>query len=155
MPRLVRKRGVLFGLVALGGVILGLGAAVGDGQNEATSIRKLLDKQVADWNRKDLDGFLETYWHDPGVVFLSGATRSDGFDAMRDRYRARYQGEGREMGKLEFTGIEVIPLGPDSAYARGRWQLTMADGKKPSGLFTLILRKMPQGWKIVHDHTST
>ena len=30
----------------------------------------------------------------------------------------------------------------------------MPDGTKPGGLFTLIVRKFPEGWKIVHDHTS-
>jgi ketosteroid isomerase-like protein len=37
---------------------------------------------------------------------------------------------------------------------RGSWQLTMSDGKTPHGLFTLVFRKFPDGWKIVHDHTS-
>jgi beta-aspartyl-peptidase (threonine type) len=121
----------------------------------ASTIRRLLEKQMEDWNRKDLDGFLETYWHAPGVVFQSGATRSDGFEAMRARYRSRYQAEGREMGKLAFLGIEVFVIGPDAAFARGRWQLTMSDNTRPGGLFTLILRKLPEGWRIVHDHTSS
>jgi ketosteroid isomerase-like protein len=30
----------------------------------------------------------------------------------------------------------------------------MTDGKTPHGLFTLVLRKISGGWKIVHDHTS-
>ena len=122
--------------------------------DEPAAIKALLDRQVADWNKKDLDGFLVAYWHDPGVVFLSGGSRSDGFDAMSKRYRARYQGEGKEMGKLDFSGVEVLTLGPDAAMARGRWKLTMADGKTPNGLFTLILKKLPEGWRIVHDHTS-
>jgi beta-aspartyl-peptidase (threonine type) len=73
---------------------------------------------------------------------------------MRDRYRKRYQAEGRAMGSLEFSGVEVIVLAPDAALARGRWRLTMPDGQKPGGLFTLLLRKLPEGWRIVHDHTS-
>jgi len=36
-----------------------------------------------------------------------------------------------------------------------KWELTMRDGKKPHGLFTLILRQTEQGWKIIHDHTSS
>jgi uncharacterized protein YbdZ (MbtH family) len=30
----------------------------------------------------------------------------------------------------------------------------MSDGKTPHGLFTLIVRRLPEGWRIVHDHTS-
>ena len=29
-----------------------------------------------------------------------------------------------------------------------------ADEKKPHGLFTLIFRKFPDGWKIIHDHSA-
>jgi ketosteroid isomerase-like protein len=30
----------------------------------------------------------------------------------------------------------------------------MPDGSQPKGLFTLILRRFDEGWKITHDHTS-
>ncbi len=143
---------LIAGALALAAFLAGIGRADDD---EATAIRRLLDRQVEDWNRKDLDGFLEGYWHAPGVVFQSGAERFDGFEALRTRYRKSYQAEGREMGRLAFTGLEVVVLGPDAALARGRFQLSMSDGKRPTGLFTLILRKRPEGWRIVHDHTSS
>jgi ketosteroid isomerase-like protein len=123
-------------------------------EEEARVIRGLLDTQVDDWNRRDLDGFLATYWNSPRLVFQSGADRTEGWEATRDRYRKRYQGEGRAMGRLAFTGVEVEILAPDAAFARGRWGLTLPDGGRPGGLFTLILRKRPEGWRIVHDHTS-
>ncbi len=121
---------------------------------EVAAIKAVLDQQERDWNKGDLDAFLEGYWHSPGVVFLSGGDRHDGFDAMRDRYRKRYKAEGKAMGQVAFSGVEIQILGPDAAFVRGRWGLTMPDGKKPNGLFTLIFRKFPEGWKIVHDHTS-
>ena len=147
------RLGVVFG------VVLTLAASVARRPEarevgEAAAIRKVLDAQEAAWNRGDLDAFLEGYWHSPKVVFLSGGDRHDGFEAMRARYVKRYKSEGKAMGKLAFTGLEIETLGPDSAFARGRWGLTMADGKTPGGLYTLILRKFPDGWKIVHDHTS-
>ena len=97
-------------------------------EGDVPEIRALLDRQVADWNRKDLDGFLAGYWDSPKVVFLSGGERSEGFAAMRDRYRRNYQAEGKEMGTLKFSGVEVERLGTDSAFARGRWELTKSDG---------------------------
>ena len=126
----------------------------GDDAVEAQAVRKLLDDQVAAWNRKDLDGFCQGYWNSPDLVFQSGGDRSNGFEAMRDRYRKRYQGEGKTMGTLAFGNLEVILLGPDAAMVRGRWSLVMPDQRKPKGLFTLIVRKLPEGWRIVHDHTS-
>ena len=152
-----RRHAITLSAWALALAVAALGAGLADDKDkdESATIRKLLEKQAGDWNRKDLDGFLETYWHAPGVVFLSGGTRSDGFEAMQARYRARYQGAGREMGRLEFSGVEVVVLGAEAAMARGRWGLTMSDGKTPGGLFTLVLRKLPEGWRIVHDHTSS
>jgi beta-aspartyl-peptidase (threonine type) len=126
-----------------------------DDDDPHASARKLLDMQVEAWNRQDLDGFLAGYWHSPEVVFLSGSDRYDGFEAMRARYRRTYQAEGRAMGQLAFKGLEVIVLARDAVLARGRWQLAMPDGKRPGGLFTLILRRQPEGWRIVHDHTSS
>ncbi len=58
------------------------------------------------------------------------------------------------MGKLEFSDLNIETLGPDAAFVRGAWKLTMPDGKTPHGLFTLVFRRLPDGWKIVHDHTS-
>jgi beta-aspartyl-peptidase (threonine type) len=135
-------------------MVLALSASPRGTADEAEAVRELLRRQVVDWNKSDLDGFLEGYWNSPKLVFQSGGTRSEGWQAVRERYRQRYQAEGRAMGKLEFKNVEVELLGPDAAFARGRWELTMPDGQRPGGLFTLVLRKLPEVWRIVHDHTS-
>jgi ketosteroid isomerase-like protein len=152
MPISRRTTALLFGTLALAALWINPGRADDD---EAAAVRRVLDAQVESWNHKDLDGFLDGYHRGPGVVFQSGAERFDGFDALRSRYRKAYQAEGREMGRLAFSGLEVVVLGPDAALARGNWQLVMSDGKRPGGLFTLVLRKLPEGWRIIHDHTSS
>ena len=118
------------------------------------AVRGVLDAQVDAWNRGDLPGFMEAYWRSPDLVFCSGATVTKGWDDTLARYRQRYQSEGREMGRLRFDAVEVVPLGEDAALARGAWRLVMSDGKEPHGLFTLILRRTGGAWRIVHDHTS-
>jgi len=126
-----------------------------NGPEEAIrAVRSVLDQQVVDWNKGDLDAFLGGYWNSPKVVFQSGGQRLDGWEAMRKRYRRRYQAEGKAMGRLEFSALDIEPLGPEVVLARGRWRLTMPDRTKPGGLFTVIFRKLPEGWKIIHDHTS-
>ena len=72
---------------------------------------------------------------------------------MSDRYQKRYQADGKEMGRLTFSDLEVQVLGPDAAMVRGRWKLALK-AENPEGLFTLIVKKLPEGWRIVHDHTS-
>ena len=89
----------------------------------------------------------------PNLTFTSGNNKTKGWDATLERYKKRYQGEGKEMGKLTFSDVSVQMLGRDSAYVRGRWELVRSKDK-PKGLFTLIVRKFPDGWRIVHDHTS-
>ena len=122
--------------------------------NDTKAIERVLRKQQEAWNRHDLEGFMAGYWNSQELTFFSGAKEHDGWQATIDRYLATYGSPGHEMGKLEFSGLQIEPLGSDSAFVRGSWQLTMSDGKTPHGLFTLVFRKFPPGWKIVHDHTS-
>ncbi|HKX32380.1 MAG TPA: nuclear transport factor 2 family protein [Blastocatellia bacterium] len=119
-----------------------------------TEIRAVLDAQVAAWNAGKLEEFMEGYWRSPELTFFSGGRKLAGWDAMLDRYRKSYQAEGKEMGRLEFSDLEVLPLSESSALVRGRWKLTLSDGKEPGGLYTLLFRRFKEGWKIVHDHTS-
>jgi beta-aspartyl-peptidase (threonine type) len=85
---------------------------------------------------------------------FSGGKETAGWQATLDRYRAAYSGPGHEMGRLEFTNLRIEGLGPEAAFVRGEFHLTMPDGKTPHGLFTLVFRKFPNGWKIIHDHSS-
>jgi uncharacterized protein (TIGR02246 family) len=117
------------------------------------AIRAVLDAQVAAWNKGDLKGFMAGYWSSPELTFFSGGKRTRGWQATLDRYVERYQSKGQEMGRLAFSELEVELLGPDSALVRGRWQLKRSKDN-PGGLFTLIFKRLPEGWRIVHDHTS-
>lgn len=117
-------------------------------------IRAVLDRQVEAWNRRDLEAFMSGYWNSPELSFYSGGTKTAGWKETLDRYRNTYQSEGREMGRLDFSDIKIEMLGPASALVRGRWRLKM-QSSEPNGLFTLIFRRMPEGWKIVHDHTGS
>jgi uncharacterized protein (TIGR02246 family) len=144
-------------LILLVGIIAALAvSSIGqDAEGVArTAIRKMIEQQQAAWNRKDLEGFMSGYWNSPDLTFFSGAREAKGWQAALDRYKKAYQGAGHEMGRLEFANLRIEMLGPDAAFVRGEFRLTMSDGKKPQGLFTLILRKFPEGWKIVHDHSA-
>jgi len=139
---------------------LAFGAALASGadampvRDPGAEVRALLDAQVSAWNRGDLEAFMAGYWRSPELVFCSGATVTKGWDATLERYRKRYQAEGREMGRLTFDAIDVMALGEDAAFAHGAYRLRLRDGSEPNGLFTLVLRRFPDGFRIVHDHTS-
>jgi uncharacterized protein (TIGR02246 family) len=122
--------------------------------SQEDAIRAVLDAQVAAWNRGDLEGFMAGYWHSDDLTFKSGDTVTHGWQATLDRYRARYQGQGNEMGSLAFSDIQVQVLDSDNATVRGRWKVTKSN-ETISGLFSLILKRFPEGWRIVHDHTTS
>lgn len=122
--------------------------------NDTKAIERVLRTQQEAWNRHDLEGFMKGYWNSPELTFFSGATEHNGWQAMMDRYLATYASPGHEMGKLDFSALRIEVLGQQAAFVRGSWKVTMTDGKTPHGLFTLVFRKFPDGWKIVHDHTS-
>lgn len=117
------------------------------------AIRSVLSAQVEAWNRGDIDGYMDGYARSDETVFVSGDTVTRGWQTVLDRYKKRYDTR-EKMGSLAFTELEIKPLSDDAAVALGRWQLTRADDA-PHGRFTLILRRTPHGWRIVHDHTSS
>ena len=86
------------------------------------------------------------------TVFVSGDEVRRGWETVRDRYRQKYS-DRTKMGTLRFSDIEVTMLSPDAAVVFGRWELKRAKDK-PHGRFTLIFKHLPEGWRIVHDHTS-
>lgn len=118
-------------------------------------IQHLLADQVSAWNRRDLLGFMGGYWKSPDLSFYSGSSPTRGWQATLDRYKKRYLSSRREMGKLAFQDLTVEVLSSTAAITRGAYQLTLASGRVQKGLFTLMLRKFADGWKIIHDHTST
>ena len=83
-------------------------------------VRAVLTAQAAAWNAGDLGGYMAGYWNDDGLRFCSGGTVTTGWQPTMDRFRKRYQAEGKEMGRLTFTELEVVPLADDAALARGR-----------------------------------
>ena len=122
------------------------------GHEAADEIRAVLTAQQNAWNRGDIDGFMDGYWRSDKTVFVSGDEVTRGWQTVRDRYKTKYSDRAK-MGTLAFSDLEIMPLSPDSAVVLGRWQLKRATDE-PHGRFTLVLRKFPEGWRIVHDHTS-
>lgn len=115
-------------------------------------IRALLDEQLSAWNRGDLDTFMKTYWNSPKTIFAGSSGIFRGWQAVLGRYKRTYP-DRAAMGHTTFTALEITELSPDAALAIGHWHLKRADGEL-GGVFTLVLKQFPEGWRIILDHTS-
>ena len=140
-------------LVMLFVLFLG-GAAFAQSRDEKikADVRKVMDEQVAAWNRGDIDGFMKGYWNSPEMTFVSGDTVTKGWQPTLERYKKSYDSRAK-MGELSFTDLEITVTGKDSAVVLGRFTL-VREKDKPTGLFTLNFRRFKDGWKIILDHTS-
>lgn len=118
----------------------------------AMAVRQVMAAQAAAWNRGDIAGFMDGYWRSPQTQFIGADGITLGWTTVRDRYRSHYSTRAA-MGQLAYAGIEVTLLGPDAAYVVGHYRLDRAEDH-PEGVFTLLFRRLPAGWRIVSDHTT-
>lgn len=120
------------------------------------AVRQVLDAQQAAWNAGNIDAFMQGYWNSPQTQFIGASGITLGWATVRAHYLKSYPNQAA-MGKLSFTGMQVQMLGDDAAYVVGHFALQRMmdrDQSRPHGVFTLLLRKFPDGWKIVSDHTT-
>jgi ketosteroid isomerase-like protein len=122
-------------------------------QQELDVIKVLL-KQEAAWNRGDLDGFAEGYMNSPDTLFINNQIQR-GFSKMVAAYHHDYPSK-EAMGQLSFSELEVYPIDEKVAACIGRYRLERSkkNGGNAEGLFSMVLEKTENGWKIVVDHTT-
>jgi uncharacterized protein (TIGR02246 family) len=116
------------------------------------AIGTVLRAQQSAWNRGDVNAFLEGYWHSPELTFSGSSGVARGWDGVRARYKKNYP-DRAAMGQLNFSDLEFRFLGPDSALVLGKWHL-QREKNDIGGVFSLVWQRFPDGWKIIHDHTS-
>lgn len=125
-----------------------------------SEIRAAIKSQAEAWNRADIPTFMLAYEDSPETTFI-GLTLRKGFKPIRERYMLNYT-TPEQMGKLSFNDLDVRLL-PNScgkteyAVVTGKFHLERSahgEAKKDDGIFSLVWRKGPHGWKIIVDHTS-
>jgi len=118
------------------------------------AIRRVLDRQVADWNRGDVDAFMKGYEDSPQTTFV-GQTVQYGYATILERYKKVYANPAA-MGKLTFAHLAIRILTSDYAAVTGNFHLqrSPAGGGDADGIFSLLLKKDTLGWKIILDHSS-
>jgi len=135
-------------------------AASAPAHEDEAAIRTVLAAQVAAWNHADIPTFMQSYENSPETAFIGAQVRK-GYGPILERYTKAYASP-EQMGTLTFSNLEVRLL-PGScgavefAVATGNFHLertAKGEAKKDDGIFSLVWRKGPRGWKILLDHTS-
>jgi ketosteroid isomerase-like protein len=121
-------------------------------ERDQKDIRQVLVDQTAAWNRGDIPAFMTGYWNSDKTEFVGTGGILRGYSSVLERYRKSYP-DANAMGQLSFANLQIVMLSKGSAYVLGEFHLQRKKDH-PAGVFTLIVRKFPEGWRVVHDHTT-
>jgi uncharacterized protein (TIGR02246 family) len=124
-----------------------------DDSKPISAIQAVIEAQRDAWNKGDIAGYMDGYERSDTTVFVSGDTITRGWQTVLERYKKSYDTR-EKMGQLTFSDLEVTMLSKNAAVVVGRWLLKRLTDE-PHGRFTLIFKKKKQGWRIIHDHTSS
>jgi len=119
---------------------------------DAVSIRKVLDEQIKEWNKGNIEGFMQGYWRNDSLMFIGKSGINWGWQKTLDNYRKNYP-DTIAMGKLSYDIILVKELSPEYYYVVGKWMLTRSIGNL-GGHYNLLFRKLNGQWLIIADHSS-
>ncbi len=121
-------------------------------RSDETRIRELLARQTADWNRGDVEAFMNGYWENDSLMFVGKSGVTYGWMNTLNNYKKGYP-DTAAMGKLSFDIIKVKRLSKKYYFVVGKWFLKRSIGDI-SGHYNLLFEKMNSRWVIVADHSS-
>lgn len=120
--------------------------------DDAKAILKILEKQTNEWNKGNIDSFMNGYWQSDSLMFIGKSGVTYGYDNTLSNYKKGY-GDTAKMGKLYFTILHMRKLSPEYYFVVGKWFLKRSVGDI-GGHYTLLFRKIKGKWCIVADHSS-
>lgn len=143
---------VVLGLVIGSACSRSEGVAVDPAELQA-AVDSLLRMSAAAWNGGDLDGFLHWYQRGAETTYIGSTGLLHGWEAIRQRYAPTFEPDAAR-DSLRFEGLETRVLGGATGLATARYVLFRGDSTTSTGVFTLVLEETPEGWRIIHDHSS-
>ena len=125
----------------------------GDSPDAEGEVRAVLKSLQEDWNRGDMQAYLDAYWDDEGLTLVFGDQVISGKSNMTRMFTTGWPDE-EKMGDFATANEAVTLLGRDTAGTKGTFQHQFTD-ELVVGAFTHVLQRMGDGeWRIVHEHTS-
>jgi uncharacterized protein (TIGR02246 family) len=144
-------------IIAFVSVLSATAVAAGAAQQPADStaeVRTFVHQYIEAINRADAAGLMELYARVPGVSSADNTDVTHGWDAIRNDAASLAQSHYR----MELDTVDVQPLG--SGYALAVAKATYSFGTpqgslRVRGVLTLVLQKIGNAWKVIHDHSSS
>lgn len=117
----------------------------------------MLAHSASNWNRGDLDAFVNDYLPGAETTYIGSRGVLRGTDAIRQAYAPRFA-PGGIRDSLSFELMDVDPLAPDVVNVIATYILARHVGARDSvtsrGPTSLVMRRVDGRWRIVHDHSS-
>jgi len=154
VPRTVRSLQSLMRAAAVAGALLPAAHLVAQAPapSPEAEIRAMLEESAAAWNRGDLDGHLAD--NADSITFMTGRGPIVGKDRTAEALRRSFFRDGQPIQALRFEQITVRPLGSRHALVVGRFILSGGGEGDKSGWFSTVWERRPEGWRVIHDHSS-
>lgn len=117
-----------------------------------SEVLKEIQKCEDGWNKGNLTDYMQSYLQSDSLRFSGNNSYRFGWKAVLENYKRGYPNK-EAMGSLTFSELDVKAISKDAALVFGRFT-TARTSDTLTGLFTLLMRKYDNDWRIVHDHSS-
>lgn len=118
---------------------------------DSALIAQVMQSQLDAWNSGSIEGFMQGYWQDPQLRFVTKKGVTYGWQTVLDNYNRSFPDKGH-MGKLTFINDRISPLNQGMYLVTGVWKVDASEGNK-SGFYSLLFKKIQGKWLIIVDHT--
>ena len=147
----MKLHGITFGLILFFSTTVF--AQIALDTNAEKVISKIMKAQEVNWNKGDLERFMEGYWNNAELVFVGRNGPTYGYQNTLENYKKGYPNKD-SMGQLHFDILHTQQWDENTIQLIGKFTLTR-EKDQPTGYFTLLFRKINSTWKIVSDHSSS
>jgi len=113
------------------------------------AVSNTLDAAAEAWSSGDVEAVMATYVQDEPLLVFLGDTPLKGPDSVRAALQARAAQPGG-LGQMTYEWFETLQFDVNTTVVSGR-VVMRREGKTDRGLFTRVLRRTEDGWRIVHD----
>ena len=144
---------ILVIVTALAAVAVSRGAAQQQSDTRA-EVQTFIHQYVEAVNRADAAGLMDMYARVPEVTSADNTDVTHGWDAIRNDAASLASSHYR----MTLDSADVVLLGPGYALAvaKANYSFGTPQGAlRVRGVLTLVLQKIGNAWKVLHDHSSS